>query len=411
VSSTAGSSGTHYRSVLHNRQFLIFLASSNASTVGYAVYTISVVWLAYTISHNFLDVGAVLFLEYACYTATFLIGPIVDRARNQRTIFLLSYPVQAAAAAAIGLGVLDGFLSIGLLFALVVLISILWDATWAAINAAPGVLLTADEQFTASGVTGAIGGVLTIVGYALGGVLILLVGPEGGMFLYAALLLAGALFALPLVITPPASSEASFAESFREGWKLVASGDGRPLLQLAAVDSIAGFLAAASPILITLVAAATYHGSPSSYGVLFTAFVIGGVVAGLGLGHWNPRGKVGLVMAGALAASGAAYLFAVALPSFLLLGAGAWFLVGFGSSAYLDAKYVFFRGAVAPEKLGRLVSNMYLFPGITSTVGALVLSAVATEGAPVELGAIVGLGLIGAGILGFVLPGVRRMSY
>ncbi|MGA8303975.1 MAG: hypothetical protein WA691_00590 [Thermoplasmata archaeon] len=411
MSSTSGSPGTRYRSVLRNRQFLIFLASSNASTVGYAVYTISVVWLAYTISHNFLDVGAVLFLEYACYTATFLIGPIVDRARNQRTIFLLSYPVQAAAAAAIGLGVLDGFLSIGLLFALVVLISILWDATWAAINAAPGVLLTADEQFAASGVTGAVGGVLTIVGYALGGVLILVVGPEGGMFLYAALLGAGAVFALPLVITPPAGSEASFAESFREGWKLVVSGAGRPLLQLASVDSVQGFLAAASPILITLIAAETYHGSASSYGVLFTAFVIGGVAAGLGLGHWNPRGKVGLVMAGALAASGAAYLLAVALPSFLLLGAGAWFLVGFASAAYLDAKYVFFRGAAAPEKLGRLVSNMYLFPGITSTVGALVLSAVATGGAPVELGAIVGFGLVGAGILGLILPGVRRMRY
>jgi hypothetical protein len=408
---TAGSSQARYRSVLGNRQFLIFLASSNAATVGYAVYSISIVWLAYTTSHNFLIVGAVLFIEYACYTATFLIGPFVDRVRNQRTIFLASYPIQAVAAAAIGLGVLYGFLSVGLLFALVALISLLWDMTWAAINAAPGVLLAPDEQFAASGVSGAVGGILTIVGYAVGGVLILLVGAEGGMFLYAALLLGGAVLAIPLAITPPAGPETSFFESFREGWKLVVGGEGRPFLQLATIDSVEGFLASASPILITLLASQTYHESATGYGILFTSFVVGGVAAGLALGQWNPRARVGVVMAGALAATGAAYVLAVAIPSLLILGALAWFAVGFASAAYLDAKYAFFRGAVAPEKLGRVISNMYLFPGITSSVGALVISAAAARGIPVELGVAVGLGLLGAGALGLALPGVRRMHY
>ncbi|MGA9839259.1 MAG: hypothetical protein WBF81_05465 [Thermoplasmata archaeon] len=411
MSSTVGSARGGYRSVLGNRQFVIFLGSSNASTVGYAVYTISIVWLAYTISHSFLDVGAVLFIEYACYTATFLIGPFVDRVRNQRTIFLVIYPLQAIAAAAIGFGFLDGFLSIALLFALVALISILWDMTWAAINAAPGVLLSPDEQFAASGVAGLIGGVLTITGYAFGGLLILLVGAEGGMFLYSALLLAGAVLAVPLRITPPATTDASLRESFRGGWGLVTGGEGRPLLQLAAVDSVEGFLLSASPLLITLLATETYHSSAAGYATLFTAFVVGGVVAGLVLGHWNPRGKVGLVMAVALAAAGVAYLLTVALPAILLLGAGAWFVVGFASAAYTDAKYAFFRGSVAPEQLGRLVSNMYLFPGITSSVGALLLSEVATGGVPEELGIVVGLGLLGAGGLGLVLPRIRRMRY
>jgi hypothetical protein len=407
----AQSSKARYRSVLGNRQFLIFLGSSNAAAVGYAVYSISIVWLAYTISHNFLDVGAVLFIEYACYTATFLVGPFVDRVRNQRTIFLASYPIQAVAAAVIGLGVLDGFLTVDFLFVLVALISILWDMTWAANNAAPGVLLAPDEQFAASGVSGAVGGVLTIVGYATGGVLIFLVGAEGGMFLYAALLLAGAVLAIPLTITPPAGPETSFSESFNEGWKLVVAGEGRPFLQLATIDSVEGFLLSASPILITLLATETYHESATGYGILFTAFVVGGVAAGLALGHWNPRANVGVVMAGALAATGGAYLLAVTLPSLLFLGALAWFVIGFAASAYLDAKYAFFRGAVAPEKLGRLVSNMYLFPGITSSIGALVISGFAVGGSPVELGIAVGLGFLGAGALGLALPGVRRFRY
>jgi hypothetical protein len=379
--------------------------------VGYAVYAISIVWLAYTVSHDFRVVGAVLFIEFASYALTFLIGPIVDRVRNQRTIFLASYPIQAAAVALLGLGSRDGFLSIGLLLALVAVISLLWDATWAAINAAPGVLLTPDEQFAASGVTGAIGGVLTIVGYASGGVLILLVGPDGGMFLYAALLLVAAGFALPLTITPPRGPEGSFAASFREGWRYILGEKGHALLQLASIDSVEGFLATATPLLVTLLAATVYHGSAVAYGVLFTTDVIGGVVAGLALARWNPRGRVGRVMGLSLVATGVAFALTVTLPGLLVLGAVAWFAVGFANASYLDAKNVFFRGSVPPERIGRLFSNMYVFTGIASAIGALVISGAAVGMAPVPLGLTVGLGFVGAGVAGLALPGVRQMRY
>ena len=231
------------------------------------------------------------------------------------------------------------------------------------------------------------------------------------MFLYAALLVAAAVIAIPLTITPPPGPETSFSESFWEGWRLVVGGAGRPLLQLATVDSVEGFFASAAPILITLLATATYHQSATGYGVLFTAFVVGGVGAGLALGHWNPRARVGIVMGAALGATGAAYIIAVALPSLLWLGVIAWFGIGFASAAYLDAESTFFRGAIAPEKIGRLVSNMYLFPGITSSIGALVISAVAVTGESVHLGVAVGGGLIAAGVLGLALPRVRRMAY
>ncbi|HTW39617.1 MAG TPA: hypothetical protein VMF04_01995 [Thermoplasmata archaeon] len=400
-----------YRVVLRNRQYLVFLASSNASTVGYSVYTISIVWLTVTLFHNFLDVGAVLFVEYACYTATFLVGPFVDRVKNQRTIFLLSYPVQALAVAVIGVGYHDRFLTIELLLALVAGVSLLWDMSWAAQNAAPGVLLSADEQFAASGLSGAIGGAVTIVGYGVGGVLLLVVGAEGGMYLYAGLLLAAAALALPLHIAPPATTPSTFFESFRDGWKLVFGGIGRPLLQLAAVDAIEGFFVSATAILIALVATVEYADSTLGYALLFTASVVGGVVAGLALGSWNPRDRVGLVLGASLVVAGGAYLVAVTLPPVLVLAAVAWFVVGVTTTAYSSAKFVFFRGSVAPEQIGRLFSNMYLFPGISGSIGALVISDVALGGNPTTLGTVVGIGFLLAGALAFALPGVRRMRY
>ncbi len=332
--------------------------------------------------------------------------------RNQRTIFVASYPVQAVAAAAIAFGVLDHFLSVGALFALVAVISILWDMTWAAINAAPGVLLTPDEQFAAGGVSGAIGGALTLFGYAAGGLLLLWVGAAGGMLLYAALLGLGAVLALPLVIVPPRPKAAeSFGASFRSGWELVLGGEGRPFLQLATIDSIEGFLAGGAAILITLFATATYHGAASGYATLFVAFVVGGVVAGLVLGAANPRAGVGLLMPAALAACGIAYLAAAVLPPLLALAAATWALIGFSSSAYLGAKYAFFRGSVPPDRLGRFVSNMYLFPGLASIAGAVVLSEIASGGSPRLLGAVIGALFLVGGAVGLALPRVRQMRY
>ncbi|MGI0155512.1 MAG: hypothetical protein ACREDE_05190, partial [Thermoplasmata archaeon] len=227
----------------------------------------------------------------------------------------------------------------------------------------------------------------------------------------AGLLLVAAMFAVPLRITPPAAPATSFAESFGEGWSLVLGGEGRPFLQLTVVDAIEAFFTTATPLLITLLAAVNYRGSALSYGVLFTAYVVGGVVAGLVLGRWNPRSRVGPLFGAALLAAGAAYVLSVSVPSVLALGAAAWFAVGLTTSAYTSTKYTFFRGAVAPEKIGRLFANMYLFPGISSSAGALVISAAAVQGAPAELGVAIGVGFFVAGTLAFALPGVRRMRF
>lgn len=400
-----------YRSVLRNRQFRYFLASSTSSLVGYAVYEISVVWLTFSVSHDFFAVGAILFIEYAVYTFTFLVGPIVDRARNQRTIFVVCYPVQAAAAAVLGISYFDGFLTLPLLFGLVVLISVLWDLAWASSNAVPALLLTQEEQFAAQGISGAVGGANTIAGYAAGGVLILLVGAGLGMILYAILLGLAALFAVPLRVGPGPTTAESFAHSFTEGWKVVTAGVGRPLLQLALVDSIQGFFVAVPGVLITLTAASTFHASAVSYGVLFTSFIVGGVVSGLLLGRWNPRHRVGVVLVGALLATSLAFAIAAGAPAILSISAGAWFAIGFAWAAFSNSKFVFLRGAVAGEKMGRVFANMYVLPGVAGSAGALVLGAVAGFVSPAELAFLGAGGFLLAGLVASALPAVRRLQY
>lgn len=400
-----------YRTVLRNRQYLLWLASADAASVGYSVYAISIVWLSYVSFHSYAIVGLVLFVEYASYASTFLVGPIVDRVSNQRSIYLVCYPLQAVTAVVLGLATTGGFLSIPLLLVLVVAISVLWDFGWAAGQAAPGILLNPQEQFAAGGVAGAIGGANSIAGYATGGVLILITGASGGLYLYGALLALAALLATGLRIHPKPDAEVGFGQSFREGWAVVGAGPGRPLLQLAFVDALQAFFTTGTALLITLVSFNTFAGSGSAYGVLFTIYVVGGVVAELALGWLNPRGRAGLVMLGSLLAGGLAFAIVGVLPPLLVLTAVLWLLIGMFSSGYTGAKYAYLRGSVSPNKLGRVTANLYLFPGISSAVGAVALGVLAGSTSPTLFGLLVGVGLLSAGVLATVLPGVKVLRY
>ena len=400
-----------FASVLRNRQYLWFLGSWTTASTGYSVFAISIVWVAYLASHSFVVVGATLAIERGAYCLTFAVAPIADRVRNQRTIYVLSYPLQAVAAVVLGYGALRGSLSLVALLGLVALLSVLWDLTWAAANAAPGILLTPDEQFAAGGVQGILGGANTIAGYAAGGVLILVVGAGGGMYLYAALLLLATALAFPLRVATGGPRPSTFGESFREGWQTLAGEPGRPLLQLAAVDAVQGFFSAAPAVLVALVAVRAFGGSGSAYALLFVAYVVGGVVAGLLFGWWNPRHRVGPLLVASLAAGAATYALIAVEPAVVVAGVGVWFAIGFAQSAYQDAKYAFLRGSIAPEQLARVVSNLYTFPGVTSTVGVLVIGLLATTVALPTLSVVVALGAALAAVAALASPAVRRMRF
>jgi hypothetical protein len=397
--------------VLHHRQFLIFLASSTAGNVGYAVYAISIPWLTYSVTHSYEIVGVALFIELASYAGVFLVGPVVDRSSNQRTIFLWCYPPMAVAALMIGIGATHGFLTIPLLLALVAVVSILWDFVWAADIAAPGILLSTDEQFAAQGISGAVGGTNAIAGYAAGGSLIFVVGPSGGLYLYAILLVVGAALAVPLKIVPPPHAPESFSKSFWDGWKVVAGGRGRPFLQLGIVDGIQGFFLAAPALYITLFAETTFHTSAFAYSLLFVCEVVGGAAAGWAFGSWNPRSRVGPLLGATLIAVAAAVAVAAGAPAWIALEAVAWFAIGFTWSSYTDVKYAFLRGAIPPGQLARATSNLWLFPGISSAAGALVLGSLASSSDPRMFGLVVMGGLLAAGILALAMPAVRSMKY
>lgn len=400
-----------YWELLSNRNWLLWETSATTATVGWSVYAISVPWFAYQFSSNFLIVGLVLFVEVGIYTLTFLVGPIVDRARDKRTIYLACYPAQAVAAAVLGLAIGRGFLSLPLLFGLIGFISFLWDFTWATNNVAPRLLLNVDQLFRASGLGTLLGGATQLGGYSAGAILVVFIGPSAGLLLYAGLLAAAAVMVLPLHFPLTEGSSKAYLAEFRAGWDYFRGAAGGALRQLASVEIVRGFFATAPTVLIVVVAARLFVGTTSAYSILFVAWVIGGIAIGLVLGEWNPRRRVGAILIASALASGV-LVFAAVVPAFGLLGGSAvWFLFGAAGGAYTSVYYVYLRGAYPAEAIGRITGNLYLFTGVASSAGAIAIGYLADTWTLAELGVLVAGGMLVVGAMLAAMPAIRRLVF
>jgi hypothetical protein len=401
-----------YRDLLANRRFLYYFASSATGEAGYAVYAISILWLALQISGSLLITGLVLFVEFGIYAFSFLAGPFVDRAANLRTVLLIGYPVQGILALAIGVFEYAHLLTIPLLLGLVIAISFAWNFTWTAVNALPPRIVPEDQLFLANGLLSAVTGGNQIAGYAAGAALILLTGVSGGAVLYGLLNFAGAFLAIPVSVPRRPSPPKSIAEDFTAGWRFITGGPRRPLLQLSIFSAAQALFSAAPPLLIALLATSRFPNPALSYSVLFTVFAIGGIAGSIGLGQWNPRRRLPEIWIGVSIAEGLLILAAVLVAPALGWSVIVWFWVGVVDVAFYTALIVFFQATTPAGMLGRALNNTYVFRGSSRAVGALVVGVLATSLGAVQLGGLVGGVLILVGITGpFVFPAVRKLTF
>ncbi|HZY70141.1 MAG TPA: MFS transporter [Thermoplasmata archaeon] len=401
-----------YRQLLRNRRFLLFETSAIAASAGYSIYAISIPLLAYRFSGSLLVVGLVLFAEFGAYTLTFLIAPWVDRARDKRTIFLACFPAQAVAVGLIGVALTTGLLTTGLLLGLVAFVSFLWDFAWAATNVAPRLLLSKDELYRAQGFGGLVGGVTQLGGYATGGALLVLLGPAGGMFLYAAFLgvaaTAAAFVSLP---TDRLGGRTDYWREFRDGWRFFRRSTPGSLLPLGMVEVARGFFGAAPALMITSIAVVVAAGSTSTYAGLYASWVIGGVAVGVVVGELNPRGRAGRVLAVAALVEAGGFLAAVVFAGAWLHAAYVWFLIGAASTAYLVSESTFIQGATPSGSIGRVSSNLYVFTGVGSSIGAITLGAVVGQWSLLEFGALVAAGFLAIGLSVGLIPSIRSLAF
>lgn len=410
MAETRTSSG--YAALLRDRRVALAVASIALGDGGYSVFSIAVLWLSFQLSGSLAVAGLVLLVESGMYSITFIAGPTVDRARNLRSVLVVSYALQATIGAAIGITLALGLLTVPVLLLLVGAISLTWDFTWTANNALLPRIVPQELLFRANGLVGAISGGNAIAGTAAGAALLLLVGPGEAMFLLAALEAAALLVVLPLSVPSGRVVRTRAWTDFWEGWRELGRGAGRPLLQLAAFAAFQGFFVQTPSLLVTLLSERQFADPSSAYALLFTAYAVGGVLGGLLLGRWNPRQRLTAVMCGGTAATGilmvgAVYATPELVPSLLL-----WFLVGLVGVAFYTSFMVYLQARIPADRFGRVLTNLYLFRGVPTAVGAEVISLMAAVWSPGWLALFVAGSWIAIATLGpLLLPALRHLEF
>lgn len=371
-------------------RFVRFFLSSSAGDAGYALYAVSVVWIAIRLSGGPLLVGLVLAVETGVYALSFLTGPIVDRARNLRDILLVGYSVQGALAGLLALLVARNALTGPTLLAFVVPISVAWDFTWTATNAIPPKIVPTDRLFLANWLESAVSGGNQVAGYAAGAALILVVGPSAGAAAYAVLNGVAALAVIGLLV-PSGGSPGAFGEKFREGWHYLLREAPRALRSVVAFSAAQAFFSTGPLLLIVVLANDRFPAPAQSYAILVTAFSLGSLVGGLLLGPLNPRERIAALLVGATAAEGVALAVAVELAPALVPSAIAWFAVGLLDVAVYPTVLTYVQAIAPPALVGRTVSNTYLFRGSSRATGSVVLGTLASVIALPTFGLVVAL--------------------
>jgi MFS family permease len=400
-----------WQDLFRNRRFLLLQASGALAGAGYAVYSVSVVFLAYGITGNLLIAGAVFFIETGVYTCTFLVAPIVDRARDKRSILLACYPFQAVAAGVLAYALRNGDATVPLLLGVSFVVALGWDFVWAAFMVAPPILVPKRQLYIADSVNNIVGAGTQIGGYAGGGALLYFIGPVGGATAYVVILIAAIVVTLPLSLRVDHPPTTRFWETFRHGWDAFRGEAGRTFRAIAVMETYLGFFTTLPALLVTAIAYQRFANPAGAYGALITAFAVGGSAAGIVVGHYNPRRSVGLILVLCPAIAGVFVLLLVPSGVSGLLVGALIAVVGAALTVRYTAKYTWVQGSYPPEVLGRLTSNVYLFTGATASVAVLLIGTLSVQVSLSNLLLLTGVGLIGGAILSVALPSIRRMAF
>ncbi len=401
-----------YRTLLRDRRFVRAISSIALGNGGYSVYAVAILWLSLELSGSLAVAGLVLLVEFGIYSITFVAGPTVDRARDLRRVLAAGYGLQALLALAIGVASSLNVLTIPLLLTLVGGISLVWDFTWTADNALIPRIVAEKDLFRANGVAEAVGGGNAIAGYAAGAGLILFVGAGDAMYLYAGLQLAAMVAILPLSLPSSRVVTTSALEDFWEGWKELGRGTGKPLLQLAIFAGFQGFFSQSPPLLLTLFSNARFADPAMAYGFLFTSYAVGGVIGGLLLGRWNPREKLLVLMSGGTVATAVLLVVAEFAAPLLAPSVALWFLVGAASVAFYAAFMTYLQARVPVDRFGRVLTNVYLFRGVPSAVGAAAIGFLATAWGPTDLVLLVAFAWVAIAAAGpLTLPALKDLRF
>lgn len=360
-------------SLAHQRPFALFWASRALSVIAFNILAVAVGWQLYALTASAFDLGLVGLAQFLPMVAlTFVAGPVADR-YDRRTIVSICQAVMAAAAAALALGTIGGWLDKASILAIVTLLGAAktFDSpTFAALlpSLVPRPLLPRATASSASANQTA-----QIVGPALGGVLYGF-GPTVAYTTGAALFFLAAVFAALIRVEQLARvrEQVTLASIF-SGLGFIR--DQRVLLGVLSLDLFAVLLGGATALL-PIFARDILATGPWGLGLLRAAPAVGALTMSILIARHGLRFPVGPLLFGSVIVFGLATL-AFGLSTNLIVSLVALIVLGASDvvSVVIRSSLVLLR---TPEDMrGRVSAVNAMFIGTSNQLGQFQSGSVA----------------------------------
>jgi MFS family permease len=397
---------------LRNRNFLWFVASTIAFTLGTMIQATVVAWQVYALTRDPLSLGLVGLAEALPFIgAALYAGHVADR-HNRKHLSLLSIGVQTLAALILlAYTVRPEVLAGGRvwpIYAVVFLSGVARSFLQPARTALSAEIVPRETYANAVAWRASLWELAAVVGPAVGGLLYGFSGARASYATEAALCLAGLIFYARIDYTPQprAAQEGSIGENLTIGIRFLLT---QPELLGAQLLDLFSVLFGGAVALLPIFASEILHVGPEGLGVLRAAPAAGAVLMSVFLAHRKLR-RAGRTLLLCVAGFGLCWIFFALSPWFWLS------LILLAVSGMLDSVSVVIRSTLlairTPQHLlGRVSAVNQIFIGSSNEIGSFE-SGVAAKllGAvnSVIFGGLMTLGVVG--IVAWKIPALRDLD-
>jgi MFS family permease len=360
-------------SLLRHRSFMMFWCARTSTTGAYQMLSVAIGWQLYDLTNNPLDLGIVGLVQLVpLLSLSLFVGQISDRS-DRRVVIAVAQIVKAAAAIALALGSLGGWLTRELMFGLVFVIGVARSFEVPTIHAilpdiVPKPMLPRAIAASVSAQQTAI-----IAGPAIGGLLYAL-GPQVvysvclGVFLTTAVLISLVKTALAKQDRSPVTLSSMFA-----GFSYIRSR--QVLFGVISLDLFA-VLCGQVTALLPIFARDVLGTGPWGLGLLRSAPAIGALTMSVVLSRYTITRRAGVWLFASVAAYGLA-IGAFGFSNTLVLS-----MIALATYGAVDAVSVVIRHSLVisrtpNEMMGRVTAVNTMFTGASGMIGDFRAGAVA----------------------------------
>jgi MFS family permease len=381
-----------------NRNFRHYFIGQTISSIGSWSQSLAVTWLVLELTHRSDQLGIAIALQFL---PMLLLGApagvLVDRIDNRRLLVATS-TVSGVLALTFGVVVATGHVTIWWIYALTMALGLVLALERPAMQAILFQLVGPELLPNAVAANGTINSISRLIGPAIAGALIALVGVKIGFFINAAsyLVVIAALVTLRSseLVARPLSGRAK--GKLREGLAYVRTHPdvARPLLVMAVVGTVALNFQMTFPSMVRF----GFRRGPGSVGLAMSVSAIGSVIGGIYIAGIKPHPKRTLAIA--LAGFAAACLALSITPGFWPFVAMS-IVLGFASACFQSVNTVVVQQATEPSMQGRVMALHQMAWFGSTPIGALLMGwviQISSPRVPFALGGLSAL-LCAAGVI------------